>query len=90
MDTTPEVFPAFRLVAQFSDGQRLYFDGLTGQQATAAMEAAQAQHGDISWYDGVTDLHYENGQFHALVPPPPTLNLFDLTDFPELYPGEEE
>lgn len=59
MNEVPEVFPAYRLVAEFADGQRLTFDGLTEQQAQGRMEAAQAQHGDICWYDGVTDQHYE-------------------------------
>ena len=31
MDNTQQIFPAFRLVAQFADGQRLTFDGLTEQ-----------------------------------------------------------
>ena len=90
MDTTPKVYPAFRLVAQFADGQRLYFDGLTEQQAQQRMEAAQAQHGDITWYDGVTDLDYENGRYHAMTPPAPILNLFDLTDYPDQLHEEEE
>ena len=50
MNEVPEVFPAYRLVAEFADGQRLTFDGLTEQQAQDRMEAAQAQHGDICWY----------------------------------------
>lgn len=86
MDKTPEIFPAFRLVAEFANGQRLTFDGLTEQQAQDRMEAAQAAHGDICWYDGVTDQHYENGHYHKLTPPPPTINLIDLTD----YPAKEE
>lgn len=71
MDNTQQIFPAFRLVAQFADGQRLTFDGLTEQQAQQSMEAAQAQHGDITWFDGVTDRHYENGlllQTHPAAP----------------------
>ena len=58
MDQNADIFPAYRLVAQFADGQRLTFDGLTEQQAQTRMEAAQALHGDICWYDGVTDQHY--------------------------------
>ena len=50
------------------------------------MEAAQAQHGDLTWYDGVTDLHYENGRYHVMVPPPPSVTIIDLTE----YPGEKE
>lgn len=90
MDTTPNVYPAFRLVAQFADGQRLYFDGLTERQAQQRMEAAQAQHGDITWYDGVTDLHYENGRYHAMTPPPPTITLLDLTDYPDPLHEKED
>ena len=80
-----EIFPAFRLVAQFADDQRLLFDGFTEEQARQRMETAQARHGDITWYDGVTDLHYENGKYHALVPQPPEITLIDLTE-----PIEEE
>ena len=74
MDQNADIFPAYRLVAQFADGQRLTFDGLTEQQAQNRMEAAQALHGDICWYDGVTDQHYENGHFYKLTPPPPTIS----------------
>lgn len=86
MDNAQQIYPAFRLVAQFADGQRLYFDGLTEQQAQQRMEAAQTQHGDLTWYDGVTDLHYENGRYHAMVLPPPSVTMIDLTE----YPGEKE
>lgn len=81
-----EVFPAFRLVAQFADGQRLLFDGLTEQQARQSMEAAQTKHGEITWWDGVTDQHYENGRYFATLPPPPGITFYDLTD----YPNKEE
>ncbi len=30
----------------------------------------QDEHGDITWFDGVTDEHYENGVFYAAFPPP--------------------
>ncbi len=83
MTHEPEVFPAFRLVAHFLDGQRLLFDGLTEQQAQKAMEDAQAIHGDILWYDGVTDLHYENGKYYALLPDTPEIALIDLTELTE-------
>lgn len=78
-----EVFPPYRLVAQFSDGSRLLFDGLTKQQAMDAMTAAQEAHGDIAWYDGVTDQHYEKGTYYELTPKPPKLPFIgiDLTDY---------
>ncbi|MCM1296365.1 MAG: hypothetical protein NC311_12570 [Muribaculaceae bacterium] len=81
----PQIFPAYCLVAQFADGARLTFGGFTEQQAMDKMEAAQAEHGDITWYDGVTDEHYESGLFHAAVPDPPhfPFPIVDLTDAPE-------
>ena len=82
----PHVFLPFRLVAAFSDGSRLLFDGLTEDYAKTAMEAAQGQHGDITWWDGVTDQHYENGRYFATLPPPPEITMYDLTD----YPNKEE
>lgn len=81
----PEFFFPYRLVASFSDGSRLLFDGITEEQAREAMEAAQEQHGDITWYDGVTDLNYENGRYYATLPPTPEIIIFDLTE-----QGEED
>ena len=82
MDNT-SLFPAYRLVAEFADGQRLLFDGLTVQLAQNRMEAAQAAHGDICWYSGVTDQHYEDGHYYRLTPQPPTIHMIDLTDYHE-------
>ena len=56
----PEFFAPWRIVGAFGDGARLTFDGLTEQQAIDAMDAAQAQHGDIIWWDCVTDVNYED------------------------------
>lgn len=83
-ETKSQCFPAYRLVAAFADGQRLTFDGLTWEQAHDAMEAAQEEHGDLTWFDGVTDEHYENGCFYAAVPPPPhsPFPIIDTTDDP--------
>ena len=84
-ETKSQCFPAFRLVAAFDDGQRLTFDGFTYEQAHDAMEAAQDEHGDITWFDGVTDEHYENGVFHAAFPPPPhfPFPIIDTTGDPD-------
>ena len=81
-----QAFPAYRLVASFEDGQRLTFDGFTWEQAHDAMEAAQIEHGEITWFDGVTDEHYEDGRFFAAVPPPPhrPCPIIDITDDPDL------
>lgn len=78
----PQVFMPYRLVAEFSDGERILFDGITEEQAQAAMEAAQSTHGDITWYDGVTDQHYENGKYFGLRPGPTEIVIIDLTDLP--------
>ena len=43
----------------------------------------KAQHGDICWYDGVTDQHYENGKYYKLTPQPPEIIVIDLTDCPD-------
>lgn len=50
-----EFFAPWRLVAAFADGSRLLFDGLTEEQAYDAMIAAQEQHGDIGYWNRVTD-----------------------------------
>lgn len=83
--TEPMIFPPYRLVAEFSDGVRLLFDGLTEPQAREQMEAAQARHGDIVWLDGVTDQNYTGGVYHKLLPPPAVFPfpLLDANDMPE-------
>lgn len=83
MSSAQQIFLPFRLVAQFADGQRLYFDGMTEEQAQELMEAAQSEHGDIAWYDGVTDKYYENGKHHQFVQQPPEITIIDLTDYDE-------
>ena len=75
------VYPPYRLVAQFADGARLLFDGLTEAQAQYSLEAALAHDVDIECYDVVTDLHYENGKYYKLIPPPPEVALIDLTEY---------
>lgn len=86
MADSPEVFLPYRLVAAFADGSRRLFDGLTEDQAKAAMEAAQAQHGDITWYDGVTDDHYEHGRYYGTLPPEPEITIIDITVLPPQNP----
>ena len=81
MDPNTKVFPPHRLVAEYADGSRLLFDGLTEQQAMDALEAAQAQHGDIVWYD-------ERGVYHALAPQPPVIDIFDFTEL--IIPDDNE
>lgn len=80
MQCDSQIFPAWRLVAHFSDDQRLYFDGFTEQQARQRMETAQTEHGDIVWFDGVTDLHYENGRHWKSSPQPPTITIIDIEE----------
>jgi len=75
-----EVFAPWRLVASFADGSRLLFDGLTEQQAKAAMESAQREHGCISWWDRVTDLNYEDGRYYRTTPEPPTIHVLKIDE----------
>lgn len=75
-----EVFAPWRLVASFADGSRLLFDGLTEQQAKAAMESAQREHGCISWWDHVTDLNYEDGRYYRTTPEPPTIHVLKIDE----------
>ena len=67
-------YPPYRLVVEFADGLRKTFDGMTEADAAARMEAAQVEHGDIVWYDGVTDEHYESGVLFRMTPDPPFID----------------
>ena len=79
MDET-KAFAPFRLVAEYADGTRSTFDGLTEAHAMQQLEAAQAEHGDITWYDGVTDVNYDKGRYHKTLPPPQQIIGIDLTE----------
>lgn len=76
-----EFFAPWRLVAAFADGSRLLFDGLTEEQAKAAMEVAQEEHGDISYWNRVTDQNYEDGRYYKTVPQPPCINIVDYEGY---------
>lgn len=76
-----EFFAPWRLVAAFADGSRLTFDGLTEEQAKDAMEAAQEEHGDIGYWNRVTDQNYEDGRYYKLIPEPPAVHIVDFTGY---------
>lgn len=76
-----EFFAPWRLVAAFADGSRLLFDGFTEEQAKAAAEAAQDEHGDITWWDHVTDVNYENGRYYKTLPLPPCIDIVDFEGY---------
>lgn len=74
-------FAPWRLVASFADGSRLLFDGLTEEQAHAAMEAAEKKHGDIGYWNRVTDLNYEDGRYYKTTPEPATIHVVDMDGY---------
>lgn len=76
-----EFFAPWRLVASFADGSRLLFDGLTEEQAHTAMEAAMEDHGDIGYWNRVTDLNYEDGRYYKTIPEPPCINVVDFSGY---------
>lgn len=76
-----EFFAPWRLVAAFADGSRLLFDGLTEEQAYDAMVAAQEQHGDIGYWNRVTDQNYEDGRYYKTIPEPPAVHIVDFTGY---------
>lgn len=76
-----EFFAPWRLVAAFADGSRLLFDGLTEEQAYDAMIAAQEQHGDIGYWNRVTDQNYEDGRYYKTIPEPPAVHIVDFTGY---------
>lgn len=76
-----EFFAPWRVVAAYGDGSRLTFDGLTEEQAKDAMEAAQDEHGDITWWDHVTDTNYTDGRYYKTLPEPPCINVVDFTGY---------
>lgn len=76
-----EFFAPWRVVAAFGDGSRLTFDGLTEEQARDAMEAAQDEHGDITWWDHVTDVNYEDGRYYKTLPQAPVVTVVDFDGY---------
>lgn len=45
------------------------------------MEAAQEQHGDIGYWNRVTDQNYEDGRYYKTIPEPPCVNVVDFTGY---------
>ena len=76
-----QFFAPWRVVAEFAADSRLTFDGFTEEQARAAMEAATEEHGDISWWDHVTDVNYTDGQYYKTLHQPPTVHVVDFSGY---------
>lgn len=80
-DTVPP-YARHSFVAEFSDGARLRFYGPTEAGILDAIAAAVPAHGDVLWYDGVTDQQYEHGQHYRLVRSPGvTVARIDLREY---------
>ena len=45
------------------------------------MEAAQSEHGDIAWWDHVTDVNYTDGQYYKTLRQPPTVHVVDFSGY---------
>ena len=45
------------------------------------MEAAQEQHGDIGYWNRVTDQNYEDGRYYKTIPEPPCVNVVAFTGY---------
>lgn len=45
------------------------------------METAQEQHGDIGYWNRVTDQNYEDGRYYKTIPEPPCVNVVDFTGY---------
>lgn len=80
-DKEPQIFMPFCIVAAFGDGQRIRFPGIDKDHCYDLMLSACEQHGDVTWYDYVTDEFYENGVYYKLTPQPPTVNVVDYTGY---------
>lgn len=76
-----QFFAPWRVVAEFADDSRLTFDGFTEEQTRAAMEAATEEHGDIAWWDHVTDVNYTDGQYYKTLHQPPTVHVVDFSGY---------
>lgn len=69
----PLEMPAYCLVASYADGTRQLFYGDTDEEAQEKLEAAMSEHGQITWYDDVTDLNYQRGKYYKLCEPEETV-----------------
>lgn len=76
-----QFFAPWRIVAEFADDSRLTFDGLTEQQAYNAMISAQNEHGDIGWWDHVTDTNYTNGQYYKMLSQTSAVHVVDFSGY---------
>lgn len=45
------------------------------------MEAAQTEHGDIGYWNRVTDVNYEDGQYCGTLQEPPTVHVVDFSGY---------
>ena len=79
-----EVNLKYCYIAAFADGSRLRFPGISFEDCYSRICDAVSQHGDVTWYDAVTDELYDSGILSASIPEPPVLPIVDLTDGPAI------
>lgn len=53
-------------------------DRRTGQRCNGG---AQEEHGDIGYWNRVTDQNYEDGRYYKLIPEPPAVHIVDFTGY---------
>lgn len=54
---------------------------MTEEQAREAAEQATEEYGDLSWWAGVTDTNYTDGQYYKTLPQPPVVHVVDFTGY---------
>lgn len=60
------ILPRFCYVAEFADETKQYFYGFTRRIVMRKIEGAQRKHGDIAFYDYVTDEFFIDGQRRSI------------------------
>lgn len=72
-----------KAVAAYADGWRNVFSGVTQKSLLEQMQACIRCHGDITYWNTVTNLYYDDGAFFLCEGKPPEIAIVDLTGSPD-------
>lgn len=57
-----KILTPWRMYAEYEDGTGFYFPGFTEEDCMCRIANAQDRHGDCTFYTGVSDDNYYDGQ----------------------------
>lgn len=58
-----KILMPWKMVGRYADDEEIYVDGFDEEDCMYKLCKLQEKHGEITWYSGVNDLDYVDGEY---------------------------